>query len=83
MKLEHYIELKTVSSNLVYPMDTGKYRYGVKLDKDWVKTRLMSKYNATRINNKYVVEIETHAGFPVLVYNHDDTYWTTEPVEKV
>jgi hypothetical protein len=65
-----------VSSDLVYPIDSGYY-YVARLDNDWVKSKLRMKFNnkIDSIDNKYVVQLETNTGKTILVYNHDGKHW--------
>lgn len=79
-KLHYYLGLTSVSSSLVYPYQRG-YNAVLKLDKDWVKTRLQSKFNRqiTSIDNKYAVELMTNQHTPIMVYNHDGEYWLIQP----
>jgi len=71
IKLTHRITYDSVESDFCYPIDKGYY-YICKVDKDWIKNKLKSKFgrNITHVNNKYVVQINEQ-----LYVNHDGEYW--------
>ena len=82
-EIQYYKSYDSISSSLVYPLDSGYY-YDMKLDNDWVEFQLRMQYNVRRIDNKYAVELKTNSGNVVLVVNHDGNHYTIyKPKPKI
>ena len=76
MKLQHYLGLGSVNSDLVYPLDKN-YCFIAKLDNYWIKSKVRSKFgrDIISIDNKYVVQVKNAFDMDMLIYNHDGNHW--------
>lgn len=72
---------KVIESNVVYPIDGGKYRLIARLDAKWVAQQLRMRFRVDYINNKYAIVITVYDNIEQIWYQHDDKTWLIEPAK--